>query len=90
MNGAGKRPGWGMLFRGLLPFAALLAALLSLPEDLGSPARWALAITAGTLAAWILEPVPLAATSIPIVFLLAATGTWTSATGHQPRAARPS
>ncbi|CAN5319546.1 hypothetical protein BH24ACT19_BH24ACT19_16270 [soil metagenome] len=54
-------------FRGLLPFAALLAALLSLPEDLGSPARWALAITAGTLAAWVLEPVPLAATSIPIV-----------------------
>ncbi len=74
MNGAGKRPGWGVLFRGLLPFAALLAALLSLPEDLGSPARWALAITAGTLAAWVLEPVPLAATSIPIVFLLAATG----------------
>ena len=34
----------------------------------------ALAITAGTLAVWILEPVPLAATSLPIVFLLAATG----------------
>ncbi|CAN5561106.1 hypothetical protein BH24ACT21_BH24ACT21_17050 [soil metagenome] len=45
-----------------------------MPEGLESPARWALAITAGTLLAWILRPVPLAATSIPVVFALGATG----------------
>ena len=69
-----KRPDRGLIVRALLPPFALLAALLLLPESLDSPARWALAITAGTLAAWVLEPVPLSATSIPILFLLAATG----------------
>lgn len=60
--------------RAALPFALGGAVLLLLPETLDSPARWALAITAGTLTAWILEPVPLAATSIPVIFALAASG----------------
>jgi sodium-dependent dicarboxylate transporter 2/3/5 len=59
--------------RGLVPFVAALLALYLLPESLESPARWALAITAGTLLAWILRPVPLAATSIPVIFFLGAT-----------------
>ena len=63
-----------LVLRATLPFVALATVLLLLPDGLEAPARWALAITAGALAAWILEPVPLAATSIPIIFLLAATG----------------
>ncbi len=67
--GPGSRRG-----AGLAPFVAAALALYLLPQDLDSPARWALAITAGTLLAWILRPVPLAATSIPVVFFLGATG----------------
>jgi sodium-dependent dicarboxylate transporter 2/3/5 len=59
--------------RGTLPFVVALATLF-LPGNLDSPARWALAITAGTLAAWVLRPVPLAATSIPVIFFLGASG----------------
>ena len=66
--------------RGLVPFAAALATFYLLPESLESPAHWALAITAGTLLAWILRPVPLAATSIPVIFFLGATSA-TSAQG---------
>lgn len=47
--------------------------LYLLPGELESGARWALAITAGTLAAWILRPVLLAATSVPVIFALGAT-----------------
>lgn len=64
----------GLVLRGLAPFAAGLITLYLLPQDLEPPARWALAITAGTLLAWILRPVPLAATSIPVIFALGATG----------------
>lgn len=63
-----------LVSRGLAPFVAAVLTLYLLPEDLESPARWALGITAGTLVAWILRPVPLAATSIPVVFALGATG----------------
>ncbi len=77
-GGAPKGRRWattpGAVVRSVLPFIAALAALYALPQDLDPPARWALAITAGTLLAWILEPVPLAATSIPIIFALAASG----------------
>jgi sodium-dependent dicarboxylate transporter 2/3/5 len=59
--------------RGGVPFAAALATFYLLPESLNSPAHWALAITAGTLLAWVLRPVPLAATSIPVIFFLGAT-----------------
>lgn len=68
------------MVRGLAPFIAAALTLYLLPESLESPARWALAITSGTLLAWILRPVPLAATSIPVVFALGATGA-ASATG---------
>jgi solute carrier family 13 (sodium-dependent dicarboxylate transporter), member 2/3/5 len=64
----------GLVVRGSLPFAALFAVLYLLPENLDSGARWSLAIAAGTLSAWILRPVPLAATSIPVIFALGATG----------------
>ncbi len=73
-------PGWTwrgkavLVTKWVVPFVAALLALNFLPESLESPARWALAITAGTLLAWILRPVPLAATSIPVVFALGATG----------------
>ncbi len=70
----GLREKLGLGLRGLAPFAGGIAALYFLPETLDSPARWALAITAGTLLAWILRPVPLAATSIPVVFALGASG----------------
>ena len=63
----------GTAIRGTIPFAAGLATFYLLPETLDSPARWALAITTGTLLAWILRPVPLAATSIPVIFFLGAT-----------------
>ncbi|MDQ4106600.1 MAG: hypothetical protein M3157_05450, partial [Actinomycetota bacterium] len=62
----------GLVVRGIVPFAAALTTLYLLPEDLNGPAHWALAITAGTLSAWILRPVPLAATSIPVIFFLGA------------------
>lgn len=78
-----NRSGWSkfsLLAQGAAPFAAAFLALYFLPESLESPARWALAITAGTLVAWILRPVPLAATAIPVVFALGATGA-TSASG---------
>lgn len=75
MSAAAKgRPAWSTAVRALVPVAALVLVFLLLPERLEDPARWALAITAGTLSAWVLEPVPLPATSIPIIFLLAATG----------------
>lgn len=69
-----KGPAADLVVRGALPFAALFAVLYLLPEDLDSGARWALAIAAGTLSAWLLRPVPLAATSIPVIFALGATG----------------
>ncbi|MGH3089370.1 MAG: SLC13 family permease [Rubrobacteraceae bacterium] len=59
---------------GALPFVAGVAVFLLLPESLDSPARWALAITAGALTAWISEAVPLTATAIPIIFVLEASG----------------
>lgn len=59
---------------GALPLAAGVLVLLSLPETVESPARWSLAITAGALTAWITEAIPLTATSIPIIFVLAASG----------------
>lgn len=62
------------MVRGALPFAALFAVLYLLPENLDSGARWSLAIAAGTLSAWVLRPIPLAATSIPVIFALGATG----------------
>ncbi len=70
----------GLAIRGAIPFVAALATFYLLPESLDSPAHWALAITAGTLLAWILRPVPLAATSIPVIFFLGATSA-TSAQG---------
>ncbi|MGB3682824.1 MAG: SLC13 family permease [Rubrobacteraceae bacterium] len=77
----GESPGrMSLVVRGVTPFAAALATFYLLPETLDSPAHWALAITAGTLAAWILRPVPLAATSIPVIFFLGATSA-TSAQG---------
>ncbi len=63
-----------LVVRGLVPFLVAALTLYLLPENLESPARWALAITAWTLLAWILRPVPLAATSIPVIFFLGATG----------------
>lgn len=59
---------------GALPLVAGLLVLLLLPEGVESPARWSLAITAGALTAWITEAIPLTATSIPIIFVLAASG----------------
>ena len=69
-----------LVVRGIVPFVAALATFYLLPESLSGPAHWALAITAGTLLAWILRPVPLAATSIPVIFFLGATSA-TSAQG---------
>ncbi|MDP8940587.1 MAG: SLC13 family permease [Actinomycetota bacterium] len=69
-----RREKTSLVIRGVAPLVAALVALYLLPESLEPPARWALAITAGTLAAWVLRPVPLAATSIPVVFALGATG----------------
>lgn len=70
----GEAPGrLSLAVRGILPFVAALATFYLLPETLDDPAHWALAITAGTLSAWILRPVPLAATSIPVIFFLGAT-----------------
>ena len=63
----------GLAFRGSVPFTAALATYYLLPESLESSAHWALAITAGTLLTWILRPIPLAATSIPVIFFLGAT-----------------
>lgn len=62
-----------MAIRGAAPFAAALVIFYLLPESLDPPAHWALAITAGTLLAWILRPVPITATSIPVIFFLGAT-----------------
>lgn len=59
---------------GALPFVVCALVLLSLPEGVETPARWSLAITAGALVAWITEAIPLTATSIPIIFVLAASG----------------
>lgn len=69
-----ERPLWSTAVRTLVPVVVLVLAFLLLADNLEDPGRWALAITAGTLAAWVLEPVPLAATAVPIIFLLAATG----------------
>lgn len=78
---SGEAPGRvSLAVRGAIPFVAALATFYLLPESLESPAHWALAITAGTLLAWILRPVPLAATSIPVIFSLGATSA-TSAQG---------
>ncbi|CAN5727160.1 DASS family sodium-coupled anion symporter [soil metagenome] len=59
---------------GMLPFIIGAAVLLLLPDGVEGPARWSLAITAGALAAWITEAIPLTATSIPIIFVLGASG----------------
>jgi sodium-dependent dicarboxylate transporter 2/3/5 len=74
-----ERKGLGPLtvVRGLAPFAIGFVTLYLLPAGLGPQARWALAITAGTLGTWILQPVPLTASSIPIIFALGASGTVT-------------
>ena len=78
---SGETPGrMDLAVRGIIPFVAALATFYLLPESLKSPAHWALAITAGALLAWILRPVPLAATSIPVIFFLGATSA-TSAQG---------
>jgi sodium-dependent dicarboxylate transporter 2/3/5 len=69
-----KRSAARSALTGALPFVAGVAVFFALPDSLDSPARWALAITAGTLAAWVLEAVPLTATAIPIIFVLAASG----------------
>lgn len=69
-----KRPAARAAARGALPFVSGLLVLLLLPEGVESPARWSLAITAGALTAWITEAIPLTATSIPIIFVLAASG----------------
>ncbi len=74
-EGERKRSGPLIVARGLAPFAIAFVVLYLLPPGLDSQARWALAITAGTLAAWILQPVPLTAISIPIIFVLGASGT---------------
>lgn len=75
MSEAGaKRPAARAALLGALPLAAGLAVLLLLPGEIESPARWSLAITAGALVAWITEAIPLTATSIPIIFVLAASG----------------
>lgn len=75
MSAAGKsRPASNTAARGLVPIIVLVLVFLLLAGRLEDPARWALAITAGTLTSWVLEPVPLAATSVPIIFMLAATG----------------
>ena len=71
--GRTRRARIGLFARGVAPFLGVLLALYSLPQSLESPARWALAITTGTLLAWVLRPVPLAATAIPVVFALGAT-----------------
>lgn len=72
----GGRSGRLILFaRWASPLAAAFATLLLLPAgELESSARWALAIAAGTLVAWVLRPVPLGATSVPVIFALGATG----------------
>lgn len=79
-NGGGASGKVGFVIRGVAPFVVALSTYYLLPESLNSPAHWALAIASGTLVAWILRPVPLAATSIPVVFFLGATEA-TSASG---------
>lgn len=75
MSEAGaKRPTARAAALGALPLIAGLAVLLLLPGEVETPARWSLAITAGALTAWITEAIPLTATSIPIIFVLAASG----------------
>ena len=70
-----KRSGPLTVGRGLAPFAIGFVTLYLLPAGLAPQAQWALAITAGTLTAWILQPVPLTAISVPIIFVLGASGT---------------
>lgn len=75
MSEAGaKRPAARAAALGALPLVAGVAVLLLLPGEVETPARWSLAITAGALTAWITEAIPLTATSIPIIFVLAASG----------------
>lgn len=69
-----KRPATRAAIIGALPFVAGILVFIILPNDLDSPARWALAITAGALTAWISEAAPLTATAIPIIFVLGASG----------------
>lgn len=75
MSGAAKeRPAASAAALGALPLVVGALVLLLLPGEVEAPARWSLAITAGALAAWITEAIPLTATSIPIIFVLGASG----------------